>query len=366
MSIAMSLRGALTLPHHFAELRKNIEPPQHRKAVASSIPHDVRRFLEESSDFPTQEPHSRLTGSYRRSTAIHSIKDVDFVVFVDPDNTDPDPESVLDSLYWTLRGLPAALGYIGDAQVLRRQRRSVHVAFADQDFHLDVVPTLIPRGIDRPLLVPDKGWGTWVESDPLGYVGALSDLNSATSEKAVPLIKMIKHWRTVQMQRQRPKSYYLEALIYKHLTDGSVTILDKSDAELFTDLLRAIHDAFRPTLDGGGVPTIPDPMLGHDVAFNWERPAFERFMRRAEESISWAERALAKGRDELDEAVALWQNVFGSECFVDSAEARRLQDAEWLASGSVFVTAAGRVLGERPAGERAVASPRHRFYGREE
>ncbi len=124
-------RAALTLPHHFAELLKNIRPPANRREAAKAIPADVRRYLEGLTGFATIEPHSRLTGSYARHTAILAIKDVDFVVFVPHTATGerPDPVTVLDALYTALRGLPEALGYGGRAQALRRQRRSVHVAF---------------------------------------------------------------------------------------------------------------------------------------------------------------------------------------------------------------------------------------------
>ena len=84
-------------------------------------------------------------------------------------------------------------------------------------------------------------------------------------------------------------------------------------------------------------------MLGHNVAFNWERAAFETFMARLDESVGWAERALTKTKDEIDEAVALWQKVFGDKYFTDSPLTRRLQYADWLGRGSVFVTSTGRV-----------------------
>lgn len=364
MTYTLTQRSALTLPHHFAELRKNIEPPQHRRDAASSIPSQVRNFLKESSKFSTEDPHTRLTGSYARFTAIHGIKDVDFVVFVDASgDDDPDPETVLDDLYAALRDLPEALGKSGSTQMLRRQRRSIHVQFDDEDFHLDVVPAWLKNGIDQPLWVPDREWKRWVESDPLGYRSALSELNAETGDKAVPLVKIVKHWRTVQMQRQRPKSYWLEALVYQHLYRGWVAASGKSYAELFTEMLRSIHDRFQPTLDASGVPVIPDPMLGHNVAFNWERRAFESFMARLSESLGWADRALAKERDDLDEAVALWQKVFDANYFTDSPEARRLQRAEWLGMGATFVTASGNVLGERPADQPSVVSRPHRFYG---
>jgi len=356
----------LTLPYHFGELLTVIEPPDQRKEIAQTIPADVRDFLKRSSEYPTITPHSRLIGSYGRSPAIHGIKDVDIVVFVPMagDDDRPDPTETLSGLFNVLRGLPGELGYTGEATVRRRQRRSVHVHFAGADFHLDIVPALIPDGVEEPLLVPDKDWGRWVDSDPLGYGKTLSKLNDESGKKAVPLIKLFKHWRTVQMQRRRPKSYYLESLAYQHLQDGRVTTDGKSCAVLFADLLRSVHSDFLPILEGTGAPKIPDPMLGNNVAFNWEREAFETFMARLDDSIGWAERALAKDRDHMDEAIALWQKVFGSDYFVDSDSARQRQLAVW--SEQRHISSTGRVTATAPAAGPSVISPPHRFYGDEQ
>jgi hypothetical protein len=271
---------------------------------------------------------------------------------------------VLKELRAALDDLPEALGYGGRAQTLRGQRRSVHVEFDDEDFHLDVVPALIPDGIDEVLLVPDRTWGKWVESHPLGYGKALSALNAANGEKVVPLAKMVKHWRAFQMQRNRPKSYWLECLVYRHIDRGWVTTEGKSYAELFTDLLRSVHERFHKKLEEGGVPSIPDPMLGNNVAFNWERSAFESFMRRLDESIGWAEKALDKDREQFDEAIELWQKVFGEEYFTDSPALRKRQKAAWLgAAGGGWVGPSGGVSVDRPKKEKGVKSPKHGFYG---
>ncbi len=356
----------LTLSEYFKTLLSNIEPPEHRLMIAQEIPGDVRRYLEENGDFDTRYPHSRLTGSYRRHTAIHNIKDVDFLVFIRYEGDRPEPTDVLKELRAVLDGLPEALGYGGRAQTLRGQRRSVQVEFENEDFRLDVVPALIPGGIDEVLVVPDRGWGRWVDSHPLGYGKALSALNAANDERVVPLVKMVKHWRTFQMQRNRPKSYWLEALVYRHVYMGWVTTAGKSHAELFTDLLRSVRGRFQDKLDKGGVPSIPDPMLGNNVAFNWERSAFESFMRRLNESIGWADRALEKDREQIDQAIELWQKVFGEEYFTDSPTLRQRQTADWLSvAGGGWVGSSGGVSVDKPKQEKSVKPPKHGFYGDE-
>ena len=129
--------------------------------------------------------------------------------------------------------------------------------------------------------------------------------------------------------------------------------------------MRSVHGCFLPKLEDGGVPKIPDPMLVNNVAFNWERSAFESFMRRLDESIGWAERALEMDRDQIDEAVTLWQKVFGEEYFTDSVALRKRQKAAWLGAGGGWVGSSGVVSVDKPKHEKGVTPRKHRFYGDE-
>jgi hypothetical protein len=87
-------------------------------------------------------------------------------------------------------------------------------------------------------------------------------------------------------------------------------------------------------------------------------------MRRLNESIGWAERALEKNQDQMDEAVVLWQKVFGEEYFTDSPALRKRQNAEWLRRGG-WVASSGVVSLSKPEHEKGVKPPMHGFYGDE-
>lgn len=358
----------LTLPEHFAELLSNIEPQQDRANKAKAVPAKIRDYLKECDEIVTAAPHSRLAGSYARATAIHAIKDVDIVLLVSPDYQDGKPETVLDHLDNGLQGLPAALGEDGEATSLRHQRRSIRVRLEQDDFDVDVVPVTAPNGLDQPLWVPDRGWNKWVKTDPLGYAASLSKLNDDHGDKVVRLVKLLKHWRDAQMIYRRPKSYWLECMVYRHISRGWVQTEGQSFAELFTALLGSILEQYQSKLDqDGAVPAIPDPRLGNNVAWNWERSEFESFMRRIKESQGWAQRALKCGDDEFEEAVSLWQNVFngnGYEMFptlIDETSAAVIKAAR--SGQGLFVTATGRVLAQKPSTTPAWAAPPHRFYG---
>jgi Second Messenger Oligonucleotide or Dinucleotide Synthetase domain len=355
----------LVLSEYFKQFRSNIEPPEGRRKLAAEIPAKVREFLVAHAEFPTVDPHSYLVGSYPRYTATGVIKDVDFLVLVPHDDETVDPTTVLKNLQSALKGLAEHLGYESvDPPELRAQRRSVHIYIKDDDFRLDVVPARMPQGKNEPLSVPDRDWNKWIQSDPLGFAKTLSEVNQSNGQMVVPLIKMFKHWRCFQMTYRRPKSYYLEALVFQHVVKGWISTDGKSYAELFTDLIRSVHGRWQDTLaSADDVPTIPDPMLQHNVAFNWDRAAFETFMARLGESVKWSERALNKSQEQLDEAVVLWQKVFGSDYFIDTADIRLRQKAVWISSGTAYVASSGRVTPSPSLSEKSIPSPKHKFYG---
>lgn len=353
-----------TLPHHFERLLSAIQPPDNRLAAARDLPPKVRDYLRGCTEVVTVSPHTRLAGSYARSTAAGDVKDVDILVILDADYQQQQPSIALTALGEALEALPEELGYSDGEVDTQPQRRSHHVYFADEDFHLDVVPAVAPDGVDDVLLVPDREWEKWVRSHPLGYGAHLSDVNSKHEDKVVRLVKLMKHWRDVHMVNRRPKSYWLEVLVVRHICRGWVTTADQSYAEVFAGLLDSIHGRYEAIFEEAGkVPVIPDPMLGNNVAWNWKRSHFETFFRRLDESRGWARRALET--NDRDEAVRLWQKVFNGadgDAFPSSVdeEVKRLAG---LLRDAPAVTSSGRVVPAVSAGAVAIPSPPHRFYG---
>lgn len=364
----------LTLPDHFSKFLMNIQPGLERVALAQAFPNGIRDYLQETDLITTTQPHSRLTGSYARNTAIKNIKDVDIILFADSsyrDDGDKGPEELLDDLVTALKGLPKALGdesgYVDAELALRRQRRSVNVCITliGELFAVDVVPAVLIGGANETFWIPDKEWNKWIKSNPLGYGKYLSALNKKYKDKVVPLIKMLKHWRDVQMIYRRPKSYWLECMVVKHIEDDRLIFDDKSHAELFSNLLQSIYGDLLPVWeDEDKVPIIPDPMLGNNVAWNWKRSEFETFMRRVDESRRWAERALNCEKDA--DAIDLWQKVFNKddeEYFPSNVDDTLKALAEGSRVGTLRYTSTGIILPRPSPDIQSWESPSHRFYG---
>lgn len=183
-----------TLSIHFSKLIQDIQPPKNRLEQATILPDKVRGYLSEHPNFETVYPHSRLVGSYAQHLSVGDVKDVDFLVLVDgePEENDPTAREVLKSLKSALEDMPNALGSSFSTE---RNRRSVHVAFEDEDFHLDVVPCIAPDGVKDRIFVPDWGFTAWIESHPLGVVTLIKELEEEHPGKFRNLTKLLKHWR---------------------------------------------------------------------------------------------------------------------------------------------------------------------------
>ena len=353
-----------TLGTHFEELLNTIRPPADRLQAAQDLPPKVRDFLESHKEFKTVHPHSRLAGSYGQDMSVGDVKDVDFLIRVDgdPEENQPEAKRLIQDLRTALDDLPEALGWEGWAGVdIARARRSVHVYIRGRDFHLDVVPCIAPDGFDAALYVPDRGFNKWVASHPLGFIKLLSELNRDHGNKVRPLGKLLKHFRNYQMKTRQPKSYWLGVLLVHHVQDG----LDTSQplAVLFRDLLKAIYNQYASLLPrtDEATPNIPDPMLGHNISRNWSRQHFETFMRRVDEGRRWATNALEA--EDRDTAIGWWQRVFGAEYFPSDVSEAIKRSAATALPGRSFVGSSGLVTATMPEARLSTPTQPTTFHG---
>lgn len=355
-----------TLGTHFEELLKNIRPPQERLDAARDLPPKVRQYLKKHETFETLAPHSRLAGSYAQDTCVGDVKDVDFLIRVDgdPEQNEPEAKQLIRDLKKALDDLPEALGYEGLADIdIEGARRSVHVYFRNHDFHLDVVPCMAPDGFEDVLYVPDKGFNRWIASAPIGYINLLKELNDKHRERVRPLIKIFKHFRNYQMKTRRPKSYWLGALVIHQLNNGNIDTT-KSIGEIFRDLLDGIYLQYDHLLftSDTATPNIPDPILGHNISWNWSRSHFETFMRRVDEARKRANKALES--NDKATAVSLWRQIFGEEFFPTEIDEAALRFASLALPGQAYTLPSGVITVTRPDSGIYTPIPDTTFYGK--
>lgn len=358
------------LNQHFIKLVENLKPPDDRVQAAQDLPGQVRDYLRQCTDFATVDPHTRLAGSYRQHMSVSDVKDVDILVLVDAD-----PETNTPQARQTIKDLKAALDALVDSDEqlgsryvssveINEARRSVHVYFEDEDFHLDIVPLSAPDGLDEPGYVPDKGYNVWVQSHPLGVVKLISDLDEQYGGRVRRLGKILKHYRNCSMTYMKPKSYWLTALLLNAVQDGDLD-MEQPLPELFRDLLGVIYDGFSYHLGQDGAPPILDPILGHNVAHSWEQHHFERFMDVVDEGRRKMDRALKAVADgKLDDAIAICQDekMFG-ECFPTSVDDDMKRLAASLWPGTTVGLVGGTLSETKPPTGPYVQTQPTRFYG---
>ncbi len=295
----------------FEELISAIEPDKEIKEYAQEAHAPVRDYLKQDPDFKDFFINSFLYGSYKRSTAVGDIEDIDIAVIT---NFDPNDQSHTPSE--VLRRLKKALNnYYEIEDNTEYQRKSIKVKDAlpenqETEISLDVIPAIAPNGEDDVLLVPDRELRKWVSSHPKAHLDYATNLNKENNSggRYIPLVKLMKWWwkyqseQTWPQKKHKPKGFWVECLT------GLCFDPSKEDwAEHFIFVLENILAKYG---DYSMVPDLPDPGLsGSSIKTSMTAKEYQEFIEIVESNLREARRAYAD-TNKLTSSV-LWQKVFG-------------------------------------------------------
>lgn len=343
-----------TIDRHFTKLIESTLPGDSARAAQEAAP-EVREHLRKHVDLPTLEsPTTLLIGSYKRSTAVQDLKDVDILVFIDAEERDYAPSEVLDLLRKTLDDFPSS------ESSTRKQKRSVRIRLTDRDVDLDLVPALgYSSDNSQPLRVPDAEAACWIDSHPLRYEELLTALNQQHDCRVKPLIRLFKVWRNEHFVYKRPKSYWLEVLAYQAIRDGFVRPKEDGYPQAFRDLLAYAADNLGAWTDIGMAPTIADPVLGVSITGDWPIDHWRSWVGQSRADLEIADRALAEA--EADVAAVHWARVFGDAWVEDATVESALHKS--ILAGTAAVSSGGAVLQTKPIVGTAYSVPPARAYG---
>ncbi len=337
-----------TMSKYFEDLRKEIEPNKERKEEAQKADDPVREHLESHECFADRHVTTFLYGSYKRSTAVGDIKDVDIVV-VTNFTIDDDPVEVLDEL-------KDALAKLYDEPDLSDQRRSIRIDrplpdVPDSELTLDVIPAIYQDedDPDGPLWVPDRDKEKWIPSHPKAHIQYASDLNAQSHQERafVRLTKMMKSWWKYQFEKRKPgvegherkpKGFWIEVM-----TGEYADLTRESYPEMIVAVLENAFAAFKSFRTDGIIPDLPDPGLKdysdpeyRSVKTSMDEDEFGFFLDVLEESLGWAREALNAGSEY--EASQSWRKFFG-DVFPQAPDDR---------ANSLFTPAAAPAVGTFP------------------
>lgn len=311
------------MPGYFEDFRKAIEPEKKRKKEAQKADDPVREHLKTHKSFSDRHVDTFLCGSYRRSTAVGDIKDVDIVVVTNSTTNDA-PIDILNQL-------KDSLSELYNEPDLADQRRSIRVdhpipEVPDSNLTLDIIPAIYqntrsPGGL---LWIPDRDKQCWIPSHPKGHITYSSGLNiDSYQERAfVRLTKMMKWWWKFQISEKRPwipsherkpKGFWIEVM-----TGEYADLSRDSYPELIVALFENAYNKFKPFRTNGRLPALPDPGLRNysdpeyrNIKTSMAPEEFSFFLDTLEECLGYARAAWAASSEQ--QAATLWQQIFGDK-----------------------------------------------------
>jgi hypothetical protein len=350
----------LSLNDYFKGLLVNLNPPDDRLELARTLPATVRNHIVRSDRVETVEdgPITHLAGSYARHTTTDDIKDVDILIFVDPDYENHEPKVVLDSTADALRDLEVDGYGKGEIRLRHKQRRSVHVSFKDGDsgesFHIDVVPVIRHGEKTGVLRIPDREWTRWDDTQPIGYAEALNVIHERYDDNVRPMIRMVKRIRNVHLGgMKRPKSFWLEAAVFNVFRSGRLRN-EGTTAERIIAVLEALR------ADCGLLPMrITDPCLGRNLTDSWDQAEYEKFVAALDKVLGFIHEI--ENEADADKAIAAWRKVFG-DAFALTAEDQANADRAKALGVASKVTGTGLVIPATDPRPGTVTRP-HTYYG---
>jgi len=288
----------MELESYFLGLLGNIEPSPAAVKKAKKAHEDLRAFLENDEEISKANPDTYLSGSYKRDTALNSIKDVDVILLIDLNHNATVPEVVIAWLQGALQKYYAKV---------RLQGRSVQV-ITGTGFDLDVVPSVPLSHRDGPVWIPDRDVQQWVTTHPKGQIAFGEEKNNLTDGRYKPLVKIFKYWRDrLPTETARAKSYILESLVAEGLLSPP-----QSYGGGVVGIFSLIYSSYFPHLNLNTVPRISDPGYPSvNVAKRWKLNEFSAFMREVDSALKISIAAL--NSEDKDQSVKLWRKLFGDK-----------------------------------------------------
>lgn len=321
--------GAFT---SFRSTTVDLNPDQTRNARTSRdyLIKQIRTLAGSDSAFPRLCGEPIHYGSFARRTKIRPLDDIDFLVVLDPRETEERHQG--NGKSWLkitdpsapLAAFPDDHGYVSSVKVLNRMRdelqglpvyrkaivvrnqQAVVLNLTSYDWSFDIVPAVPVVGYLGTVLhylIPN-GTGDWMRTDSRKDQAWVTQINQRHNNLFLPLVRVLKHWNVNGAPtKPRLQSYYFEALAAR-VFDGAPLIqsLPEGAARFFS------------TAGSYVVQTCPDPKgLGPalDAGVPWEiKEKVRTALGEASERAGYAQ--MYERQSDNEKAIYWWGRVFGS------------------------------------------------------
>lgn len=318
----MAVQAKNKLSRRFAAFFVNINPSNTYQRAAASAHASVRALIEDlegpASDLRIK---SFLQGSYRRDTAIHTINDVDVVALCSISYVSSANRATRDWIFDNITAAIATNATYRDKIACGPNSTCIKVVL--DRTKVEILPALrIPgrRFSHEPFYMfdphtADDQNGSWRPAFARRHHELCSEKNSATNGLFIPMIKCIKHLRSIDLPLSDTDavSYHIECLLYAFQN----SVYTGSYCECLESILSALVSFGPDTARGSGVKSPSrDKVLFSPQ--EWAADSYRHF----HDAASLWHAAAHKANQSADEpaAVECWQALLGNEYFPATVE----------------------------------------------
>lgn len=294
----------------FHKFVRNIKPTENENQRARKHRDYAKRMLDRRD---LGIIGSRNYGSYAKNTAIRPLNDIDYVIYIDPDEY---PHDNMDRI---LHRIASSLRSSYPQNNVEAGMRSIKITYSD-GFSVDLVPALTNNKNPpyEPARILDRNTGDWIDTSPSKHVEFTKLINDVWGSYRL-FVQMFKVWKN---QRRRSfRSFFLALLIadavenahlpggwgetiytiFKHVSDHGL------DNPIF---FTQFHP--KPSQMPDEAVVVLDPVNPlNNVASDFDRDKKKEFlnswradMKKVENAVNTTNRA---------DAVYYWKQIFGDQ-----------------------------------------------------
>lgn len=319
------------LNKEFEGFLKNIEPDDIYVAQASEAQNSIRDYLKNSDLFKDLFKDSFLSGSYKRSTAIKEIKDVDIIVVLNIKPTIFKPETDIKDIFNKLKN---TLKQEYKLEQIEQQKRSIKITWEFENkkdnearndrLTLDIVPAICSNNDNyENLWIPDKDLEDWIRTNPVGHIEKISEKNKkspyiSSRHTFVPFVKMLKFWKGEFYKiPKKPKGFTLECIAYNSNETNAEDWFSYLK-EGFEDILNK-YEMYENISGDEQVDFIKDIGLeGKYISTSTTYDNFKIFIKKVKETLELMEEA--QSSENKYDCIKKMQQIFNEEYFPNPTE----------------------------------------------
>ncbi len=279
-----------TVSSAFEEFRKNLEPPNYDRTIATKRKEHLLSLLRD--DFMILDAFA--TGSLPKYTAVKGYADLDiFVVLHYGKHAEGKKPSEV---------LQAVRDSLGEYKTNVRKNGQAVTLYYKTWPNVDVVPvfkTVDEAGNVAHYNVPDMNSESWIKSNPLRHAKKLSKKNQDYGPEFKRIIKMIKWWN--HQHSSLLESYHIEVMVLKGLTGK------------FSNYPGAIYSFFDKAVDLANSPLWYEESFVDSYLTESKRQEVVKRLETARDKAFEAWHRTYGSNADHKGAIMIWRQIFGGE-----------------------------------------------------